>query len=462
MKYTKPSNIHLIGISGSGMKPLAEIALAQGYRVSGSDMLPASSLVSLGAQIRTGQQAENIPKDCDLVVYSSAIPATNPELIAAHSRSIPTIHRSEFLNILCRGKKLIAVAGTHGKTSTTALIAHLLDYCGFSPTAFIGGEIIGKERSSYYGDGEYFVAEVDESDGTILNFHPFVGIINNIDLDHLNYYRDLQHIKDTFLQFCRQADPDGGLVFGWDNPDSQEVGLQFTNENRLAFGCQIGCDVRGLSFVATNSNSQFTAMVEREKVSGTVPCFGKHNFQNILCALAVASILDIDIKQACAALQSFSGVKRRLNCHYSSNTLKIFDDYAHNPGKIQAVISALRTAFPDWYLLIVFQPHRYTRMTTMYQEFVASFADANRVLVTKIFSAGEAHDASYDEQQFCQDLRKCSQTSCQLITGDLSANAILEGCARSTPTVILTVGAGDIHHLSYQLRNLVHEEKRRE
>ena len=172
----------------------------------------------------------------NLVVYSSAIPKDNPELEKARELKIPTLHRSEFLMMLAEGKKLIAVAGTHGKTSTTAMIAHILDFCGYSPSAFIGGEVLGKKASSYTGQGEYFIAEVDESDGTILNFSPFLSVINNIDLDHLDHYRDIDHIKETFVQFYKQTDEEAGsLVFGWDNLNSREIGLGFADANRLGF-----------------------------------------------------------------------------------------------------------------------------------------------------------------------------------------------------------------------------------
>lgn len=446
------------------MTPLAEIASFRGYKISGSDQKINSNcerLIASGIQIFKGHEASNLDSQA-IVVYSSAIRQDNPELVQAKNSGQTLWHRSQLLEFLIGDQKLIGVSGTHGKTSTTAMIAHILDQCGCQPTAFIGGEVGGRKSYSYTGHGEYFVAELDESDGSFLRFSPFVSVINNIDLDHLDFYKNLEEIKAAFHKFAKQTDPDGAIVLNWDNGHCQELGHEIDLNHRLSFGRRIGCDVRGISFTTKQDASFFKAVVERDLVEGTTPLIGQHNFQNILCALSVVRALEIPIEEAVTALASFPGVKRRLNRLYNSKSIKILDDYAHNPGKIKACIEAVREAYPDHWNTVVFQPHRYSRMKTMYNEFVDSFKDADTLVLLPIFSAGEEDCGSYSPQQFANDIEQQCDTKVVVFDRFPNPEMLLSLVETKDRSVLLSVGAGNVYQASNDLRDFINGQDQKE
>ena len=447
------------------MTPLAEIALHKGLIVSGSDQAIGRNcqrLIKHGATIHEGHRKENLPNGKYTLVYSSAISDDNPELLGAKKQGFEVWHRSQFLKYLIGDKKLIAVAGTHGKTSTTAIISHMLEFCDFKPTSFIGGEVLGKEAYSYFGDGDYFVAELDESDGSFLNFNPYISIVNNIDLDHLDFYKNLDGIKDAFKIFLNNTDPEGLSILNWDNIHCHELAQDLDSNLRLAFGKRIGCDIRGLSFKTNNSGSSFKAAVERDLVDGVAPLIGDHNFQNILCALTVARALELPINQAVESLASLPGVGRRLNCLFSSDAVKVFDDYAHNPGKISACVSAIKESHPDSHLAVIFQPHRYSRMKTMYNEFMQSFDDADTLLLLPIFSAGEQDTGSYSPHDFAHGVASCSEIQTKLYSHVPNPAELVSPFEGKQKVVYLSVGAGDVYQLSHSLRDYFNGQEKRE
>lgn len=449
--------VHLVGIGGSGMTPLAEIAMQQGMQVSGSDRSRNHNCIRLeasGAKIFEQHSSQNIDSSVDLVVYSSAISKTNPELKEASKLGISSCHRSDFLKILIGVRKLIGVSGTHGKTSTTAIISHILNECGYEPSAFIGGEVIGRSSYSYTGNGEYFVAELDESDGSFLKFSPFISVVNNIDLDHLDFYDNIETIKQAFSDFIASTDTDGSQIINWDNPYCREISQDNPSDERLAFGKKIGCDVRGLEFKTDIKGSRFKAVVERDLVEGIVPLIGDHNFQNILCALSVARALEIPIQEACESLSSYQGVKRRLHQHYVSEKYRVYDDYAHNPGKISACIGAVKQSHPGAHLCVIFQPHRYSRMKTMYNEFVESFTFADTLILLPIFSAGESDCGTYKSESFSRDV-KSSSPNIQIHRLDSPPipSELIEQFSAHSKTVFLSIGAGDVYQVSHNLRD---------
>jgi UDP-N-acetylmuramate--alanine ligase len=458
MKDESPRLVHFIGIGGSGMRPLAEIALAQGYQVSGSDQNQSSStdeLVARGARVTIGHLAEAIPQGPVRIVASTAIKGANPEVAEAQRLGLPILHRSEFLHELMSRFKPICISGTHGKTSTTAMVAFMLRELGLDPTAAIGGELVGTSSYSMSGSGPWFVAECDESDGSFLRYEPYLSIVTNIDLDHLDYYQDLEGLKRGFLTFVNKTHPDGWAIFGWDNNAARDVAHEFTGQ-RLTFGTRIGSEVRGLNFKSHGAVADYQAVVDKILIKGSAPLVGRHNLQNILCCLAVAKALDLDLQKAADALARYPGVKRRFSLVADIDGVKIFDDYAHNPGKIQSCIEGAREAFPNERLIVIFQPHRYSRLETMYNELMASFAAADEVLILPVYAAGESTDKDFSPSILAEDLSRVSRVKAQPYSTD-TLNKLLQSPRR--PTVLITVGAGDVSQLSQEWKDALHEQK---
>ncbi|NRA65756.1 MAG: UDP-N-acetylmuramate--L-alanine ligase [Pseudobacteriovorax sp.] len=461
MKLQEVNSVYLIGILGSGMKPLAEISTYLGIKVSGSDLSGHSHKISHLAEIYREHLAENVDPKTSVIVYSTAISENNPELVQARKLGIPTLHRSEYLQLLSEGKKLIAVGGTHGKTTTTALIAHIFDRCGMKPTACIGGVRPDTKTSSYCGEGDFFITEADESDGTLLNFSPFASLVTNIDLDHLDFYKDLDDIIRTFGFFCKNVDPEGVVVFSWDDRNSRDLAISFEESNRIVFGKSIGANVRLLSFKNHQHCSYLDIMLEKERIKETVPLLGYHNIQNVLAAISIAHAVGIDGQEALKAISSFPGVERRLEMLLNTKNTFIFNDYAHNPGKVTACISAVRKSFSYFEIIVIFQPHRFSRVKTMYNEFIGAFANANTVLLSPLFAAGECDPGTYSPGKFAKDIVQGSGQSLQcfeLQKGQENTQA-LGFFDDSKNQVFLFLGAGDISDQARQFKDAIVAKK---
>lgn len=451
------NRLHFIGIGGTGMRPLAELALADGYIVSGSDQIASDStefLASRGAEISIGHSEACLPSEIGKLVISSAIPRDNHEFLTAQSRGWTIFHRSDLLQQLMAGRKAICVSGTHGKTSTSAMLAYMLEGLGLQPRAAIGGEIVGRESYAFLGTGEYFVAECDESDGSFLKYSPFISIITNIDLDHLDYYGDLEGLKSAFLRFAERTSPDGTAIFGWDNASAREVAHLYQGA-RLSFGHRIGTEIRSLSSKSQGLKTNYEAIVHQEIVKDYAPLVGRHSVQNILCCLAVASFLGLDVKAAAASLRTYPGVKRRFSQVTTVGQIKIFDDYAHNPGKIRSCIEGARDAFPSDKLIIIFQPHRYSRLETMYNELMGSFSAADEVFILPVYAAGETSQRDFSPQSLATDMGTASGVKAQAYD-----HAVLERLLRleTKPIVLVTIGAGDVWRLSLEWKDFLHEQ----
>lgn len=457
MQKAPLDRLHFIGIGGTGMRPLAEIALAAGYSVSGSDQSASESteyLSQQGARITIGHSALALPSQTSTVVLSSAIRPDNPEAIAAQQKGWPMIHRSDLLSALMEGKQSICVSGTHGKTSTTGMLAYMLHALHHDPSAAIGGELGELGRYALYGKGPWFVAECDESDGSFLKYDPFISIISNIDLDHLDFYKDINALKAAFQAFAAKTRSEGFAVFGWDNPYAREVAHEYKGQ-RLTFGTRIGSEVRGISFKSYGQLAHYEAVVHQKLVRGTVSLVGKHNFQNVLCCLAVAHILELDLEKAAAALRMFPGVRRRFSLVGEVGPYKIFDDYAHNPGKIRSCLEGAREAFANQRILVIFQPHRYSRLETMYNELMGSFAAADEVHVMPVYAAGETSVREFTPMSLAQDMSKASGVRAYPYDGREFGRRLLSS---EEPTVLITVGAGDVWQLSLEWKDFLHEQ----
>ena len=461
-KVVAKGPVHFIGIGGGGMSGLAEIALTLDYQVQGSDIKssPMSQrLAVLGAKVSSEHGAEAI-KGAGCVVYSSAIGPMNVELLEAQRLQLPLLHRSDFLAELLQSKTAITVAGTHGKSTTAAMITHVLDDLGVQPWAAIGGEMLRYGSTARIGKGPLFVAEADESDGSFLKYRPFIGVLTNVELDHMDYFKTPEGLVDAFAVYLKHIHPDGRAVIGWDHKLSRQIGGAY-NGPRLTFGTLIGSEVRATSARTNLGRSEFTAMVERDRVSCSLPALGKHNIQNALCTLAVVRALELDVHKAAESLAGFAGVARRMAQVYAHDGIKIFDDYAHNPGKVAACVQTLKQTWPEAALHVVFQPHRFSRLETMYEATLDSLRTADYVYIVPVYSAGETTTQDFSPRRLAQDLG-------QRFPIKTFACAELADAARSvlrylgSPAVVLTVGAGDVGCVAYQLKEALHEKEPRQ
>ncbi len=437
------------------MRPLAEIAFETGYDVTGSDQsrsMNVERLLSRKIGVTIGHAASNLPPlPCDVVI-SSAVKADNPEFKAARENGYTILHRSDLLNELMAGKKPICVSGTHGKTSTTAMLAYMLHALALDPSAAIGGELVGLEQSSFAGQGEYFVAECDESDGSFLKYEPFLSIITNIDLDHLDHYGDIEGLKTAFLEFAQKTHEDGTAIVGWDNAIVREI-MDGFGPLKLAFGTRIGSEVRGTKMVSQGRSFSYEAVVDKTLVKGEAGLVGKHNFQNVLCCLSVAHALKLNLFDAALALSHYPGVGRRFSLMAEHGVTKIYDDYAHNPGKIRSCIEGARSAFPNERILVIFQPHRYSRLETMYNEFMQSFGAADEVFVLPVYAAGETSTQDFSPLRLASDIELKSKVKAHAYAKEILKERL---GLRSLPTVLITIGAGDVWRLSEEWKDFLH------
>jgi UDP-N-acetylmuramate--alanine ligase len=449
-----PEKLHFIGIGGIGMSALAEVALARQCKVSGSDPTPSRltrRLADLGAFITTVQDGSAIEGDATVVV-TSAIKPDNLELVRAQDLGCPIVHRSELLSWLMEGKRTITVAGTHGKTTTTAMIGHVLEVLGEDPTIITGGVMPTVGSPVKVGKSQLIVAEADESDGSFLRYTPLISVLTNIDRDHMEFFGNDERLIDTFRQYLKRTHPDGTSIIGWDSPLSRNIGADLSI-NKLGFGFVLGCDVRATGFCPRRDGSTFTAVVERDAVEVNLPMFGKHNAANALCALAVARALGLNIQRAASALTSFPGVGRRMSLVTIRGNCRIFDDYAHNPGKISACISSVREASPTERILVIYQSHRYSRLETMYEDLLGAFGAASEVAVLPVYSAGEPHRDGYEAPKLAADMAKFSKVSTKAVMSLEDAvqwTLALLGDF-SEPTTVITVGAGDVWKVAEKL-----------
>jgi len=383
---SKIKNIYLIGIGGVGMSGLALILKDQGFLVKGSDQQDSSALKMLredGIKAYLGHKKEQIDSSIDLVAYSSAISSDNLELIKAKEMNIPTIKRGELLGLVSKGQKTIAVAGSHGKTTTTSLLSYLLLSLNYSPAVFLGGTPLNYFRGAQWGK-DYFVIETDESDGSFLHYTPWVSIITNIDKEHLEYYGNLKNLKDCFLKFARQTK---GKVFGFG--DQPYILKMLKEVSGVSFGWNDDNTIQGRNFNFDGEFSCFDLFIKGKKqILVKSPLLGKHNCLNVLAALSFFHYLGEDLNKVADKLVSFKGTKRRFQIKDRVSGVTFVDDYAHHPTEIKEVLSAARLTKPKR-IFVVFQPHRFSRINLLQDDFYECFDLADEVVVTDIYSAFE-------------------------------------------------------------------------
>ena len=389
--------IHFVGIGGIGMSGIAEVLINLGYRVQGSDAAESANVKRLrdkGAKVFIGHDAAHLD-EAEVVVVSTAIKRDNPELVAAREKRLPVVRRAEMLAELMRLKQCVAIAGTHGKTTTTSLVATLLEAGGFDPTVINGGIINAYGTNARLGAGDWMVVEADESDGTFLKLPADVAIITNIDPEHLDHFKTFDAIKEAFLAFVENLPFYGFAVMCLDHPTVQELVGRIEDRRVLTYGENPQADVRLLDVDLAGGASRFNVLIRDRKTSATtyldelvMPMPGHHNALNATAAIAVATQLGVGVETIRKALAAFGGVKRRFTRTGEWNGATIFDDYGHHPVEIAAVLRAARAATKNQVIAVV-QPHRYTRLAALFNEFATCFNDADVVIVADVYAAGE-------------------------------------------------------------------------
>ena len=450
--------IHFVGIGGAGMGGIAEVMLNLGYHVQGSDLKPnamTAHLASLGAAICIGHRAENADR-ADVVVVSSAVPADNPEVQAALARRVPVVPRAEMLGELMRFRESIAVAGTHGKTTTTSLIASVLAEGGEDPTFVIGGRLKSAGSNARLGLGRYLVAEADESDASFMHLQPVIAVVTNIDNDHLSTHGgDFDKLKQSFVEFLHNLPFYGLAVLCGDDEQIQSI-LPRVTRPFVTYGLREGVDVRASELTRDRSGSRFNVALPGR--SGTLPVMlniaGTHNVRNALAAIAVASELGVADADICRALANFQGIERRMqhigDVGISGGTVSIVDDYGHHPTEIAATLEALRQAWPDRRLVLVFQPHRYTRTRDLMDDFANVLAGVDVLLVTEVYAAGEAPIKGADGRAICRAVRSRGKVEPVFVGKTDDIVAALRNVMRPGD-VVVTMGAGHIGALAQEL-----------
>jgi UDP-N-acetylmuramate--alanine ligase len=450
---TNASHIHIIGIGGAGMSPLARILLQQGKTVSGSDQQPSpviESLRSLGAIIRDGHLARNV-EGADLVVASAAVRPDNPELAAAAQQGIPVIKGAVLLGELMVGRMAICVAGTHGKTTTTAMIAKILRDAGKDPSYVVGGEPLDLPSSGYHGLGEYFVAEADEFDRRFLSLHPSVSVITSIEPDHPDCYPTPELLIEAFLSFVSLLPSDGWLVGCGDDQRVRTLGEPL-GARFISYGLSNGNTWTGTSISTNRGESHFHPVhAGRALAEYTLKVPGEHNIRNALAALAVADLLGVEEETIRRSLASFSGVGRRFEVLGEALGATLVDDYAHHPTEIRATLAAARDRYPGRRIVAVHQPHTYSRLKALLPDFAASFEDADEVLILDIYASRETDSLG----MHARDLASAIGQPAVTYTGTMDETIRYLRRTLRPGDVAITLGAGDVNRV---LRSLLAHE----
>ncbi len=440
----KIERIHFIGIGGIGMSGIAEVLLNLGYRVSGSDIQETEitkRLGSLNVKVWYGHEAKHV-KDAQVVVTSTAVSNDNPEVMAAEAEGIPVIPRAEMLAELLKMKASVAVSGCHGKTTTTSMIASVLSFAGLDPTMVVGGKLLSMGSNARLGSGGIIVAEADESDGSFLGLAPLIAVITNIDREHLDYYRDIEDIKNAFIRFANSVPFYGAAIVCIDCPHVRAI-LPKIKRRVITYGMTGEADYRAFDVAFENMTSRYSLSCGGEPVGNVilrVP--GLFNIYNSLAAIAAARELDVPFREAQEGIGTFSGVHRRLEVKGSKNDVLVVDDYGHHPTEIR---ETLKTARQVWSgrLVVVFQPHRYSRTKALLDDFAGAFDEADEVILTDIYGAGEKPIHGINASLLRETLERAGYSGVRYIK---TFDEIVATLRRETSPgdTLITLGAGTI------------------
>ncbi len=457
MRRTIPFDVgpvHFVGIGGIGMSGIAEVMLNLGYAVSGSDIKDnanAQRLKKLGAKVMIGHKAENI-EGAGALVTSTAIKGGNPEVDAARARAIPVVRRADMLAELIRLKWTVAIAGTHGKTTTTSMVAALLDGVGLDPTVINGGVINAYASNAKLGQGEWMVVEADESDGTFTKLRPTVCIVTNIDPEHMDHYGSMEALRKGFDTFVENLPFYGFAVLCADHPEVQALASRIPDRRRITYGFNPQSDLWAVNVRSEADGSTFDLVLrargaaDQTRWAGLkLPMAGRHNVQNSLAAIAVARELGGTEEQIRSALSKFGGVKRRFTSVGDWGKVKIIDDYGHHPVEIAAVLRAARDVQGrDKRVIAVVQPHRYTRLRDLFEQFATCFNDADHVIVAPVYAAGEQPIDGISHDTLVKGLINHGHRSVQTIDGLPGLPAAVRAAVKTGDEMVVCLGAGDI------------------
>jgi UDP-N-acetylmuramate--alanine ligase len=450
--------VHFIGIGGIGMSGIAEVLHNLGYRVQGSDQAEGANVQRLrekGIECFVGHRAENLG-DAEVVVVSTAIKKSNPELMAAREKLLPIVRRAEMLAELMRFRQAVAIGGTHGKTTTTSMVATLLDAGGLDPTVVNGGIINAYGTNARMGEGEWMVVEADESDGTFLKLPADIAVVTNIDPEHLDHYGTFDKVREAFRQFVENVPFYGFGVMCTDHPEVQALVSRIEDRRVITYGANAQADVRFTRHRMNGAVSEFDVIIRNRKTGAEetigdlrLPMPGRHNVSNATAAIAVAHELGISAEAIRRGLSSFGGVKRRFTLTGSWNGVQIFDDYGHHPVEIKAVLKAARDATGGRVIAIA-QPHRFTRLRDLFDDFSACFNDADTVMVAPVYAAGEDAIDGVTSDALVARIRAGGHRDARHIDGAAAIAPIVRDIAKPGDFVIF-LGAGNITQWAYAL-----------
>ncbi|MDO8786324.1 MAG: UDP-N-acetylmuramate--L-alanine ligase [Syntrophales bacterium] len=437
--------IHFVGIGGIGMSGIAEVLLNLGYTISGSDLSASDitqRLSSLGAMILHGHRASHIGNTVDVVVISTAVKNDNPEVLEAHRRNIPVIPRAEMLAELLKMKFSVAVSGSHGKTTTTSMVATVLAHGGLDPTMVIGGKLASIGSNAKMGRGALIVAEADESDGSFLKLSPSLAVITNIDLEHLDHYRDIGEIKEAFLQFANSVPFYGSTILCADDKYVKEI-LPKIKRKFITYGLDQSSDYRAGDISFSGFSTGFSLYYKGDllgDVKLNVP--GLFNVYNAMAVIAVARELEMEFSKIREGLENFAGVHRRMEIKGKVGEITVIDDYGHHPTEIRETLSATRQVWKEK-IIAIFQPHRYTRTKALFHEFLTAFSAADSLIITDIYPAGEEAIEGINAPALCEGIRNCGHGDVIYLPGfDGIVDHLLSTAEPSD--IIITLGAGNV------------------
>jgi UDP-N-acetylmuramate--alanine ligase len=448
--------VHFIGIGGIGMSGLAEILIHLGHEVSGSDLnsnQTTKKLTNLGAEIFLGHSADNI-KDATIIVFSSAIKEDNPEIINAKSKNIPLMKRAEMLAEIMRLKKGIAIAGTHGKTTTTSLLSTILEESSYDPTYLIGGVVSNLKGHAKVGNGEWIVAEVDESDGTFLLFDPIMSVITNIDLDHMDFYHSEENLINSFKKFANRIPFYGVCAINGEDERLCSI-LSEMKRPYLTFGFSENFDFCASNIIYKHGKAMFDLLLRGKKVACiklNLP--GDHNILNALGAISIAHSLEIGFDQISKSIQKFDGVGRRFQNIYANKEFQIIDDYAHHPTAIAATINAARKIAPEKELIVLFEPHRYSRTKDCWDRFLHCFNNGDKLFLLDVYPASEKPISGITSERLKEDINKLHPSFANTLKSDDDIIGLINQFKEQN-TIILTLGAGTISSRMKEIVGLI-------
>ncbi len=453
--FIKKEKIHFIGIGGIGMSAIAKILHSMNFIISGSDISQNENiekLKALGIKICSNHDASNIEDDFDVVVTSTAIKASNPEILAARQKGITIVHRGEMLAELMRLKYGIAIAGTHGKTTTTSIVSHLMTEASLEPTCVIGGNHFNIGSNGVHGDSQYFVCEADESDGSFLELSPVVTIVTNIDNDHLEHYHNMENLSLAFLNFVNKV-PFYGYSFICYEDDNLRTIVRSMKKKHYSYGFSIECDLYADHIEITSKGTKFNAtFLGKELGCFEMSLIGIHNVLNALASIGVVYELGVELEDIRKALTTFEGVGRRLNKMSDKNEIIVYDDYAHHPTEIQTTLKALKTAYENRRIIAIFQPHRYSRTEALFVDFASAFGNVDMLIITDIYAAGESSQNDITSMTLVEEIKKNQDNVFYVSDKNEVANFLASHI--KIGDIMITLGAGDIKNISSDLTSI--------